>query len=59
VIDGLDVDRYTALAGQHLDQVARSNLAGLGMIKDTGSLITVTNQGLMVLNAVIKEFLTA
>lgn len=59
VNDGLDIDRYTALAGQPPDQDARSNLADLGMIKDTGSKITVTNQGLMVLNAVIKEFLTA
>jgi oxygen-independent coproporphyrinogen-3 oxidase len=59
VKDGLDVDRYTALTGQPPDRDARENLADLGMIIDTGSNITVTNQGLIVLNAVIKELLLA
>lgn len=59
VTGGLDVDRYTALTGQLPDQEARTSLTDLEMIIDTGSNITVTNQGLMVLNAVIKEFLIA
>ena len=54
---GLDVDRYTALAGRPPDAESRSSLVHLGMIADTGSNISVTKQGLMVLNAVIRELL--
>ncbi|WP_433990096.1 Heme chaperone HemW (plasmid) [Pseudoseohaeicola sp. NH-UV-7] len=54
---GLDVDRYTALAGHPPDAESRSSLVHLGMIADTGSNISVTKQGLMVLNAVIRELL--
>ncbi|MEP2029745.1 MAG: radical SAM family heme chaperone HemW [Paracoccaceae bacterium] len=59
VSDGLDVQRYTALAGQPPDQAARDNLADLDMITDTVSNICITNQGVMVLNAVIEELLIA
>lgn len=55
---GLDVTRYEALAGKPLDTGARQNLTELGMITETGSNIAVTNQGFMVLNAIISEFLT-
>ena len=54
---GLDVDRYEALAGKPLDISARQNLSEIGMIYDTESKIVVTKQGFMVLNAVISEFL--
>jgi putative oxygen-independent coproporphyrinogen III oxidase len=57
VRDGLDTDRFAALAGRPLDQTARDSLSDLGMITDLGSRIIVTNQGLMVLNAVIKELM--
>ncbi|MHA6264284.1 radical SAM family heme chaperone HemW [Arenibacterium sp. CAU 1754] len=57
--DGIDVSRYESMAQRPLDPAARTKLSELGMIQDSGSNITVTNQGLMVLNAVICEFLTA
>lgn len=55
--DGIDVSRYETLAQKPLDISSRNKLSELGMIQDTGTIITVTKQGLMVLNAVIREFL--
>lgn len=56
---GIDPGRYEALAGHPLDSAARQNLADLGMTTDTESNISVTDQGVIVLNAVISGFLTA
>jgi len=59
ITDGLDVDRYTALAGRPLNTETRKSLVDLGMIGDTGSKIIVLKQGLMVLNAITKELLAS
>ena len=56
---GLDVARYTALAGHPPNAQSRASLVQMGMITDTESNITVSKQGLMVLNAVIRELLPA
>jgi oxygen-independent coproporphyrinogen-3 oxidase len=56
---GLDVGRYTALAGHPPNAQSRASLVQMGMITDMESNITVSKQGLMVLNAVIRELLPA
>ena len=55
--DGIDVARYESLANRPLGPKARKNLSDIGMINDTGTEISVTGQGFMVLNAIITEFL--
>lgn len=58
VSDGIDPARFEALSGRVLDMDVRQNLVRLGMIEDLGTKITVTDQGIKVLNAVISEFLS-
>lgn len=58
VKNGIDPDRFEALSGRVFDLEVRQNLAGLGMIEDFGSKISVTDQGIKVLNAVISDFLS-
>lgn len=55
--DGIDVTRYQSLSGRSVNTQARRTLSELGMINDDGKYITVTNQGVMILNSVISEFL--
>ena len=57
--DGVDLLRYQELAGEPLPQQAIASLSDLGMITASRGHITVTNQGFMVLNAVIRELLGA
>lgn len=55
--EGLDLDRYAALAGKPLDGSALQHLTEIGMIEVTKSRLTVTDQGFKVLNAVIAELI--
>jgi oxygen-independent coproporphyrinogen-3 oxidase len=55
--EGLDKQRYEMLAGQPLNAERLSYLSDIGMIVDTGHSVQVTEDGRMVLNAVIKELL--
>ena len=59
VHDGISRSRYEQLAGQHIDQSAIDELSDLGMITATQTDISVTNQGLMVLNSVIAKLAAA
>ncbi len=54
---GIDVVRYETLAKRPLDAAARNSLSDLGLIQDLGDRIIVQDQGFMVLNAIISEFL--
>ena len=58
ITDGIDPRRYEGLAGRPLDQSAVGNLQEIGMIIASDARIRVTDKGRMVLNAVIKEFLS-
>ncbi len=58
VQSGIDVARYESMADRPLDPEARKHLSDLGMISDFGDRIIVNKQGIMVLNAIISEFLT-
>ena len=57
--EGVDKRRYEALAGKPLDARAVTELVDLGMITDAGDKIIVSNQGFIVLNAVISRLLGA
>ena len=58
IADGIDPVRYERLAGQPLSSEATMKLVDLGMITATPERICVTDQGRMLLNAVIIEFLS-
>lgn len=56
--EGVSLARYHALAGKPLDGAAITKLVDLGMIRATETNINVTDQGLMVLNAIILDLLS-
>ena len=55
VQSGIDLNRYAALSGAPISPDAVEHLLGLGMITAAENRISVTKQGLMVLNSVIAE----
>lgn len=55
--EGISHDRYTALAGHRLPRDVLADLAASGFINLSGDRITVTNQGLIVLNAILDKLL--
>ncbi|TMM52607.1 radical SAM family heme chaperone HemW [Sulfitobacter sabulilitoris] len=57
--DGLDLARYANLNGSPLPRERLDALTDLGIIETQKSKIKVTDQGFMVLNAVIRELLGA
>ncbi len=57
ITEGIDRNRYQALAGTPMPQDALAHLQEIGMISIDPRRIRVTDQGRMVLNSVIKELL--
>ena len=57
--DGIDTRRFEKLNGKTLDPQTVQDLEDLGMIKVGKHNLSVTNQGLMVLNSIIGKLLTA
>lgn len=57
--EGIDLNRYAALADKPIERHALEHLSQIGMIRSGESRLTVTNQGFKVLNSVISELLTA
>jgi oxygen-independent coproporphyrinogen-3 oxidase len=55
--EGSSLERFAALNGQPLDQTEISDLEGLGMVKVLGDRIVATDQGRMVLNAILRRLL--
>lgn len=55
--EGLDTERYAALAGQPLSEAAITGLEDIGMVRRTGSQLAATREGRAVLNAVIRELM--
>ena len=53
--EGMDMDRFAALAGQPLRPEAIASLADLGMVRTTGNRLQATNAGRPVLNAILRE----
>jgi len=59
VCDGIDAHRYRAISGWDLPGGTLDELEEIGMIEREGSRISTTARGRMLLNAVVKELLTA
>ena len=57
--EGIDTARYQDLSGRVVDPKSIGSLSDLGMISLSGTNLSVTNQGVKVLNAVIRELLTS
>ena len=57
VTDGIDLNRFTQLAGQPLNPERLSYLSDIGMVQHAKERLSVTPDGRMVLNSVIKELL--
>lgn len=55
--EGIEPERYRALAGKPLDFATLEHLGGIGMIESFGGRIIVTNQGFMVLNSVVEALM--
>ena len=55
VSEGIDLERYAALAGRQMDSGKIAGLKSLGLIKRQGSNLRATADGRKLLNAVIAE----
>ncbi|MDN5567390.1 MAG: radical SAM family heme chaperone HemW [Paracoccus sp. (in: a-proteobacteria)] len=53
--EGLDMDRYAALARQPLDENAVTSLIEMGMVRKEANHLRATNAGRPVLNAILRE----
>jgi putative oxygen-independent coproporphyrinogen III oxidase len=57
LVDGIDPERYFQLAGRRLSQDRLDNLTDMGMITASPTRIAATQQGRMVLNAILADLL--
>ncbi len=55
--EGIDPARYERLSGKPLSRKTQHHLTEIGMIYERDGKVCVTNNGRMVLNAIIQEFL--
>ncbi|OUS19394.1 coproporphyrinogen III oxidase [Rhodobacterales bacterium 59_46_T64] len=55
--EGIDTDRYAALAGEGLDPQSLQHLQDIGMIEALGRRIQTTPKGRLLLNAVLETLL--
>ncbi len=55
--EGVSLARYTRILGQNLSDDKLSHLETIGMLTHTGDNISVTDQGVMVLNALLESLL--
>jgi oxygen-independent coproporphyrinogen-3 oxidase len=55
--EGVRLDRYAQILGQPLPEDKIAHLENIDMLKRHKNQISVTNQGVMVLNAVLEELL--
>ena len=55
--EGASLDRYTALAGQPLPQIALDEVIDLGLLSRDGDRICTTDKGVMMLNGILRALL--
>lgn len=55
--EGISIDRFRQISGHRLNAERLRYLEGIGMISVHGDNLSVTSDGRMVLNAVIRELL--
>ena len=56
--DGVSISHYIALSGRQLNEQALSNLSQLGLIFVHSDRLGVTDKGVLLLNAILREILT-
>jgi oxygen-independent coproporphyrinogen-3 oxidase len=59
LVEGIDLNRYEAIAGKPLSQSGLNDLSDMGMVETDGRFLRATKDGRMVLNAVIGRLLEA
>jgi oxygen-independent coproporphyrinogen-3 oxidase len=55
VSEGIDLERYAALAGREIDSGKIAGLKSMGLIRREGNRLRATPDGRKLLNAVIAE----
>ena len=55
--EGIDLDRYTRLLGEKLDESKLIHLRDIGMVISENSRLRATNKGRLVLNSVIEHLM--
>lgn len=55
--EGVDLDRWHALSGRHLNEDSLAHLCDIGMLSREGSRLRATTEGRMVLNTLLAEIL--
>ena len=55
IAEGIDMDRYAALAGREIDSSKLAGMKSMGLIKRNGQQLMATADGRKLLNAVIAE----
>ncbi len=55
IAEGIDMDRYAALAGREIDSSKLAGMKSMGLIKRNGQRLMATADGRKLLNAVIAE----
>ena len=55
--EGVDLARYAAISGHAIDENAVAHLQDIGMAERHGDRLIVSDQGVIVLNAVIETLL--
>ena len=55
IAEGIDLDRYAALAGREIDSSKIAGMKSMGLIKRVGPRLMATADGRKLLNAVIAE----
>lgn len=56
--EGISLDRYEDLSGSPISFIAIKELADIGMVRQEKDKLTVTDQGVIVLNAILERLLT-
>jgi oxygen-independent coproporphyrinogen-3 oxidase len=55
IAEGIDMDRYAALAGREIDSTKLAGMKSMGLVKRYGQRLMATADGRKLLNAVIAE----
>ena len=55
--EGVDLERWHALSGRHLNEDSLAHLCDIGMLSREGSRLRATTEGRMVLNTLLAEIL--
>jgi oxygen-independent coproporphyrinogen-3 oxidase len=58
IAEGIDMDRYAALAGREIDSSKLAGMKSMGLIRRNGQQLMATADGRKLLNAVIAELAT-